>query len=66
MTAHKTNFASADDCEARSTALILMAQALELLDSDASISMIAGAHLQMAIDSLWLGVSAERASLGLH
>ena len=66
MTAHKANFACADEIDARSAALALMARALELLDRDSAIPGIAGAHLQMAIDSLWRGSTAEIGSLGLH
>ena len=38
--------------DTRSAAISLMSQALQLIDSDAAISGVAGAQLQMAIDSL--------------
>jgi hypothetical protein len=41
--------------DTRSAAIVLMSQALELIDSDPTISGIAGAQLQMAIDSVCLG-----------
>jgi hypothetical protein len=66
VTAHKTNFASIEDCDARSTALALMTQALELMDGDKNVGGIASAHLQMAIDSLWRRSSAGLSSLDLH
>ena len=66
MTAHKTNFASLQDCDARSSALALMAQALKLLDGDTTVSGISTAHLQMAIDSLSRGCGTGLSSLNLH
>jgi len=41
--------------DTRSATILLMAQALTLLDSKPTISRVAGAHLQMAIDSAWQG-----------
>jgi len=66
MTAHKANIASTAECDTRSTALALMTQALQLLDSEAAISALAGAHLQMAIDSLWRDGKPNSNSLHLH
>lgn len=39
--------------DARGLALACMSRALEHLDSDPAISPIIGAHLQLAIDTLW-------------
>jgi len=49
-----------DDLEvvdARSAALSLMSDALAHLDSDSNIPASIGAHLQSAIDALWISVS---------
>ena len=54
------------EADTRSKAIGLMTQALELIDDDASISGVAGAHLQMAIDSLWRTASTGSMSLDLH
>jgi hypothetical protein len=66
MAAHEANIASNTECDTRSHALALMTQALQLLDSEAAITALAGAHLQMAIDSLWRDGKPNSSSLHLH
>ena len=66
MTAHKANIASTTEWDVKSTALALMTQALQLLDSEPAISGLSGAHLQMAIDSLWHDGKPSSNSLHLH
>lgn len=66
MMEHNGVYASGKDPDARSVALALMAQALELIDADTGIAGIAGAHLQLAIDSLWRGSSPNMSSMDLH
>lgn len=56
----------AADADTRSNAIRLMTRALELIDGDATINAIAGAHLQLAIDSLWRTASIGPVSLELH
>lgn len=58
--------AECKEADTQSTAVRLMLRALELIDSDPTISSVVGAHLQMAIDSLWRNVSADPASVELH
>jgi hypothetical protein len=50
------------EAETRSLAIRLMTEALELIDSEPSISSLVGAHLQMAIDSLQQGHPIPRPS----
>lgn len=52
--------------DARSMALTLMSRALGHLDSDTKIPSIIGAHLQSAIDALWISSSSDRSSIHLH
>lgn len=52
--------------DARSAALSLMSRALAHLDSDSQIPSIIGAHLQSAIDVLWISSPADPASHHLH
>jgi hypothetical protein len=52
--------------DARTMALTLMSRALGHLDSDSNIPLIIGAHLQSAIDALWISSSTDRSSLHLH
>lgn len=52
--------------DALSMALTLMSSALEHLDSDSNIPSIIGAHLQSAIDALWISSSIDRSSIHLH
>ena len=54
------------EADTRSKANRLMTKALELIDSDPSISGVVGAHLQMAIDSLGRNDSPDPASTELH
>jgi hypothetical protein len=49
--------------DSRSAAIALMSQALELIDSDPTISGIAGAQLQMAIDSVSRGSASTSQDL---
>jgi hypothetical protein len=58
--------AAADKSDARSAALFLMSEALARLDSDSSIPAVIGAHLQTAIDALWVSGSAGTHSIHLH
>lgn len=48
--------------DARSAALHLMSEALAHLDRDRNIPAIIGAHLQTAIDALWVSGSREQHS----
>lgn len=50
----------------RTVALGLMSKALDHLDSDGTIPPVIGAHLQSAIDALWVSVSNSPASINLH
>jgi hypothetical protein len=43
-----------------------MSNALAQLDSDASIPAVIGAHLQSAIDLLWVSASGSHGSTQLH
>ena len=58
--------AAADESDARSAALRLMSEALARLDSDNKIPAVIGAHLQTAIDALWISGSADPHSNNLH
>lgn len=51
---------------ARSAALLLMSEALMRLDSDSEIPAVIGAHLQSAIDALWMSASEDQCSIHLH
>jgi hypothetical protein len=51
--------------DARAAALQLMSEALARLDSDNDIPAIIGAHLQSAIDALWMSLGDQR-SIQLH
>ena len=56
----------ANDGGARSAALQLMSEALIRLDSDGKIPAVIGAHLQSAIDALWMSASEDQRSIHLH
>lgn len=57
---------AAGEGDARSAALLLMSEALSRLDSDDNIPAVIGAHLQSAIDALWVSSSADQHSIHLH
>jgi len=57
---------AAGEGDIRSTALLLMSEALTRLDSDHNIPAFIGAHLQSAIDALWISVSTDQRSIHLH
>ena len=57
---------AADAGDTRSTALLLMSEALARLDSDSNIPAVIGAHLQSAIVALWTSNSGDQASIHLH
>lgn len=57
---------AAAECDARSAALLLMSEALSRLDSDDTIPAVIGAHLQTAIDALWISASGDQRSIQLH
>lgn len=64
-----TNFAICAEpagSDTRSAATQLMAHALAMIDADSTISGVVGAHLQLAIDSLWQDASRDPESLDLH
>lgn len=58
--------AMAEAGDARSTALLLMSEALARLDSDSKIPAVIGAYLQSAIDALWVSASGDEHSIHLH
>lgn len=58
--------AATEEDDPRSIALRLMTEALSRLDSDGNIPAMIGAHLQTAIDALWISGSAAPQSTYVH
>ena len=62
----ETDIRTANYGGARSAALLLMSEALRQIDSDGDIPAVIGAHLQTAIDGLWMSASEDQCSIHLH